>query len=86
MLGAYAFPRAFDWAILVEKRQRDAYLAIDRMIDSLFAGSSPGWRSPGWARWRWPSGSAARSSRWTASRARSRKGNFQARVTGCALA
>ena len=35
MLGAYAFPRAFDWAILVEKRQRDAYLAIDRMIDSL---------------------------------------------------
>jgi adenylate cyclase len=35
MLGAYAFPRAFDWAILVEKRQRDAYIAVDRMIDSL---------------------------------------------------
>jgi adenylate cyclase len=35
MLGAYAFPRAFDWAILVEKRQRDAYLAVDRMISSL---------------------------------------------------
>jgi adenylate cyclase len=36
MLGAYAFPRAFDWVVLVEKRQRDAYLAIDRMIGSLF--------------------------------------------------
>jgi adenylate cyclase len=35
MLGAYGFPRAFDWAILVEKRQRDAYVAIERMIDSL---------------------------------------------------
>jgi adenylate cyclase len=35
MLGAYAFPRAFEWAILVEKRQRDAYIAVDRMIDSL---------------------------------------------------
>jgi adenylate cyclase len=35
MLGAYAFPRWLKWAILVEKNQRDAYLAIDKMTDSL---------------------------------------------------
>jgi adenylate cyclase len=35
MLGAYAFPRPFDWAILVEKRQRDAYLAVGKMLQSL---------------------------------------------------
>ncbi|UEM07769.1 HAMP domain-containing protein (plasmid) [Skermanella rosea] len=36
MLGAYAFPRPFDWVVMVEKRQEDAYLAVDRMIGSLF--------------------------------------------------
>jgi adenylate cyclase len=35
MLGAFAFPRAFDWAVIVEKRQRDAYLAIEKMLQSL---------------------------------------------------
>jgi adenylate cyclase len=35
MLGAFAFPRPFDWAILVEKRQRDAYLAVEKMLHSL---------------------------------------------------
>ena len=35
MLGAYAFPRPFKWVILVEKNQRDAYLAIEKMTDSL---------------------------------------------------
>ncbi|HET6518423.1 MAG TPA: adenylate/guanylate cyclase domain-containing protein [Geminicoccaceae bacterium] len=35
MLGAYAFPRPFGWAIVVEKSQRDAYLAVRRMIESL---------------------------------------------------
>ena len=35
MLGAYAFPRWLKWAILVEKNQRDAYLAIDKMTESL---------------------------------------------------
>jgi adenylate cyclase len=35
MLGAYAFPRWLKWAILVEKNQRDAYLAIDEMTRSL---------------------------------------------------
>lgn len=35
MLGAFAFPRWFDWALVVEKRQRDAYLAIDKMLQSL---------------------------------------------------
>ena len=35
MLGAFAFPRPFDWAILVEKRQRDAYLAVEKMLQSL---------------------------------------------------
>ena len=35
MLGAFAFPRPFDWALLVEKRQRDAYLAIEKMLQSL---------------------------------------------------
>ena len=28
MLGAYAFPRPFRWAVLVERRRRDAYLAV----------------------------------------------------------
>ena len=35
MLGAFAFPRPFEWAVLVEKRQRDAYLAIEEMLQSL---------------------------------------------------
>ncbi len=35
MLGAFVFPRPFDWAILVEKRQRDAYLAVEKMLQSL---------------------------------------------------
>jgi adenylate cyclase len=35
MLGAFAFPRPFEWAVLVEKRQRDAYLAIEKMLRSL---------------------------------------------------
>ena len=35
MLGAFAFPRPFDWALLVEKPQRDAYLAIEKMLQSL---------------------------------------------------
>src|SRR5690606_33911915 len=35
MLGAFAFPRPFDWAVIVEKRQRDAYLAIEKMLQSL---------------------------------------------------
>ncbi|MGH6895483.1 MAG: adenylate/guanylate cyclase domain-containing protein [Geminicoccaceae bacterium] len=35
MLGAFGFPRPFEWAVLVEKRQRDAYLAIEKMLRSL---------------------------------------------------
>ena len=35
MLGAFAFPRPFDWAVIVEKRQSDAYLAIRKMLQSL---------------------------------------------------
>ena len=35
VLGAYAFPRPFAWAILVEKLQRDAYLAVSKMLRSL---------------------------------------------------
>jgi adenylate cyclase len=35
MLGAFAFPRPFDWAVIVEKRQRDAYLAVEKMLQSL---------------------------------------------------
>ena len=35
MLGAYAFPRPFRWAILVERPERDAYLAVEKMTHSL---------------------------------------------------
>lgn len=35
MLGAYAFPRPFRWAVLVELPERDAYLAIEKMTRSL---------------------------------------------------
>ena len=35
VLGAFAFPRPFDWAILVEKSESNAYLAVGVMIDSL---------------------------------------------------
>ena len=86
MLGAYAFPRAFDWAILVEKRQRDAYLAIERMIDSLLR-----WIVVGLA----VAGIGALALAFRISRpiveidrvaGEVAKGNFQARVTGCSLA
>ena len=35
MLAAFAFPRPFDWAVIVEKSEHDAYFAIGRMIQSL---------------------------------------------------
>ena len=47
MLGAFVFPRPFDWAILVEKRQRDAYLAVEKMLQSLGLWSLIGARRRG---------------------------------------
>jgi adenylate cyclase len=35
MLGAYAFPRPFRWAVLVERSEQDAYLAVAKMTRSL---------------------------------------------------
>lgn len=35
MLGALAFPRAFDWAVVVETSERDAYATIERMTANL---------------------------------------------------
>ena len=35
ILAAYAFPRPFDWAVLVGKSEADAYAAINEMIESL---------------------------------------------------
>jgi adenylate cyclase len=42
MLGAYAFPRPFRWAILVERSQRDAYLAVEKMTRSLLLWGAAG--------------------------------------------
>jgi adenylate cyclase len=36
MLGAFSFPRSLDWAIVVERNERDAYLAVEKMRRSLF--------------------------------------------------
>lgn len=36
MLGTFAFTRSFDWAVIVEQKEADAYYAADVMIDSLF--------------------------------------------------
>jgi adenylate cyclase len=35
ILAAYAFPRAFDWAVLVGTSEADAYAAINKMTQSL---------------------------------------------------
>jgi len=35
ILAGYAFPRPFDWAVLVGKSEADAYAAINEMIESL---------------------------------------------------
>ncbi len=35
MLGGYAFPQSLDWAILTEKKEEDAYLAVNRMRNQL---------------------------------------------------
>lgn len=35
MLGAYAFPERFPWGVVVEMRERDAYLAVAEMRKSL---------------------------------------------------
>src|SRR5919106_672989 len=35
ILAGYAFPRPFDWAVLVGKSEADAYAAINEMIQSL---------------------------------------------------
>ena len=51
MLGAYAFPRAPRWAILVERPQRDAYLAVEKMTQQPCSGGvPPAWRSRSWVR------------------------------------
>lgn len=42
MLGAYAFPRSPRWAILVERSQRDAYLAVEKMTRSLLLWGASG--------------------------------------------
>jgi adenylate cyclase len=36
MLGTFAFTHSFDWAVIVEQKEADAYYAVDVMIDSLF--------------------------------------------------
>lgn len=36
MLGSFAFVRSFDWAVIVEQKEDDAYYAADVMIESLF--------------------------------------------------
>jgi adenylate cyclase len=35
MLGAFSFPHHFDWAVIVEENEADAYLAISKMVQSL---------------------------------------------------
>ena len=35
MLGAFAFTEPFEWAVLAEKNEKDAYLTVDLMIRSL---------------------------------------------------
>jgi adenylate cyclase len=35
MLGTFAFTRSFDWAVMVEQKEADAYYAVDVMIGSL---------------------------------------------------
>lgn len=35
MLGVYAMPRHLEWAVVVEKKESDAYLAITEMVQSL---------------------------------------------------
>ena len=35
MLGAFAFPRSFNWLVVVEKSERNAYYAVGEMITSL---------------------------------------------------
>lgn len=42
MLGAYAFTRQLRWAVLAERPQRDAYLAVQKMTRSLLFWGSVG--------------------------------------------
>ncbi len=35
MLGAFAFPHYFDWGLIIERRESDAYLAITHMVRNL---------------------------------------------------
>lgn len=42
MLAAIAFPRPFEWAVVVEKSEHDAYFAIGKMIESLAVWVSVG--------------------------------------------
>jgi adenylate cyclase len=35
MLGAFSFPHNFDWAVIVDENEADAYLAITKMLHSL---------------------------------------------------
>lgn len=42
VLGAYGFPRPFNCAVLAERPQRDAYLAVSRMTTSLLVWASFG--------------------------------------------
>ncbi|MCP4663800.1 MAG: HAMP domain-containing protein [bacterium] len=42
MLGGYAFPRSLDWAVIVERSEEDAYLAVTRMRRQLLTWVSAG--------------------------------------------
>ncbi len=42
MLGSFSFPLPFDWAIVVEKSERAAYLAVGQMVSSLVVWVSVG--------------------------------------------
>jgi len=42
MLGAFSFPNAFDWAVISERKEDDAYLAVYKMLNSLLIWLSVG--------------------------------------------
>ncbi len=35
MLGAFSFPPSFPWAVILEKKEKDAYLAVEAMVNRL---------------------------------------------------
>ena len=82
MLGAFSFPRPFDWAVVVEKSETVAYFTIDVMIKNLLIWVGGGLAVAGFGAILFSLGISKPILKIGQAAIEVGQGNFQARVTG----